>query len=128
MDLLGIIFLSSCSYVRNYCSCSEITTDRYIWEIWIGTEFSRKKIITYSPIIKYDQTTAHIEAIALNTTLITNYHESKKDTEIILPKLNTQYNLTLTEKFNELNTHPNLELKDNFIIFLYLFLFLFIYY
>ena len=31
------------SYVRNYCSYPEITTDRYVWEEWIGTEFSRKK-------------------------------------------------------------------------------------
>ena len=117
------------SYVRNYCSYPEITTDRFVWEIWIGTEFSRKKkIITYSPIIKYDQTTTHIEAIALNSTLITNYYESKKDTEIILPELNTQSNLTLTENFNELNTTPNLELTDNFIIFfIFVFVFVFVY-
>ena len=44
--------------------------------------------------------------------MITNYHESKKDTEIILPELNTTSNLTLTENFNELNTQLNLELKN----------------
>lgn len=44
------------NYVRNYCTRPEISSNRYIWEVWIGNEFSRKeKIITYSPIIKYDQ-------------------------------------------------------------------------
>jgi len=49
-------FWARSSYIRNYCSRPEISENRYIWEVWIGTEFSRKqKIITYSPIIKYDQ-------------------------------------------------------------------------
>jgi len=48
-------FWIRCSYIKNYCSKPEISENRYIWEIWIGFEFSRKKeIITYSPIIKYN--------------------------------------------------------------------------
>ena len=49
-------FWARSSYIRNYCSKPEISEDRYIWEIWIGSDYSRKKkIITYSPSIKYDQ-------------------------------------------------------------------------
>jgi hypothetical protein len=41
------------SYVRNYCARPEISDNRYIWEVWIGNEFSRKKkIITYTIIVK----------------------------------------------------------------------------
>jgi hypothetical protein len=36
------------SYVRNYCSRPEISENRYIWEVWIGNEFSRKKEIITS--------------------------------------------------------------------------------
>ena len=47
-------FWTRSSYVRNYCSRPEISENRYIWEVWIGTEFSRKKeVITFSPLVGY---------------------------------------------------------------------------
>ncbi len=47
-------FWTRSSYVRNYCSRPEISENRYIWEVWTGTEYSRKKQInTWSPIIGY---------------------------------------------------------------------------
>jgi hypothetical protein len=47
-------FWTRSSYVRNYCSRPEVSENRYIWEVWIGTEFSRKKtIITFSPLVGY---------------------------------------------------------------------------
>jgi hypothetical protein len=47
-------FWTRSSYVRNYCSKPEISENRYIWEVWIGTEFSRKKeVITFSPLVGY---------------------------------------------------------------------------
>jgi hypothetical protein len=49
-------FWTRSSYVRNYCSRPEITDNRFIWEVWLGNEFSRKKnIITYSPLIGYNK-------------------------------------------------------------------------
>jgi hypothetical protein len=49
------------SYVHNYCSKPENTPEyikegRYTWEAWLGNEYSNKKekIITYSPIMKYN--------------------------------------------------------------------------
>ena len=42
------------SYIRNYCQKPEISNNRFIWEVWTGKEFSRKKnIITFSPLIGY---------------------------------------------------------------------------
>ena len=47
-------FWTRSSYVRNYCSRPEVSENRYIWEVWIGTEFSRKKtVITFSPLVGY---------------------------------------------------------------------------
>ena len=47
-------FWTRSSYVRNYCSRPEISENRYIWEVWVGTEFSRKKeVITFSPLVGY---------------------------------------------------------------------------
>jgi len=47
-------FWTRSSYVRNYCSRPEISENRYIWEVWIGIEFSRKKeVITFSPLVGY---------------------------------------------------------------------------
>jgi len=47
-------FWTRSSYIRNYCSRPEISENRYIWEVWTGTEYSRKKQInTWSPIIGY---------------------------------------------------------------------------
>ncbi len=44
------------SYVRNYCQKPEISDNRFIWETWVGKEFSRKKnIITFSSLIGYTQ-------------------------------------------------------------------------
>jgi len=50
------------SYVNQYVSKPMISSDRYIWEIWIGNDFSKKKdVITFSPYIKYDGVTTHKE-------------------------------------------------------------------
>ena len=38
-------FWTRSSYIRNYCSRPEISENRYIWEVWTGTEYSRKKQI-----------------------------------------------------------------------------------
>ena len=44
------------NYIKKYCSKPEINPNRFIWEVWIGKEFSTKKhIITYSSIIGYAQ-------------------------------------------------------------------------
>ena len=49
-------FWARSSYIINYCNRPEITNDRYIWEIWIGSQISRKQnVITYSSIIKYNK-------------------------------------------------------------------------
>jgi hypothetical protein len=68
-------FWTRSSYVRNYCTRPEISDNRYIWEVWIGSEFSRKKdIITYSPIIKYDQVTHHHEVWSIHDKMINNHY------------------------------------------------------
>ena len=68
-------FWARSSYVRNYCNKPIISDNRYIWEVWIGNEFSRKqKVITYSPIIKYDQVTHHHEVWALYNNIIGNQY------------------------------------------------------
>jgi hypothetical protein len=62
------------SYVYNYCSRPENTPEyikheRYTWEIWLGTSYSKKqKIITFSPVIKYNTLKINLEA----TDLINN--------------------------------------------------------
>jgi hypothetical protein len=63
------------SYVRNYCSKPIISDNRYIWEVWIGNEFSRKKeIITWSPIIKYDRIQHHHEVWSIHDKIIQNHY------------------------------------------------------
>lgn len=46
------------SYVKKWVPEPTIQKNRYMWEIWIGNGFDflskKKKIITYSPFIKYD--------------------------------------------------------------------------
>ena len=65
-------FWTRSSYVRNYCSRPEVSDNRYIWEVWIGTEFSRKKkIVTFSPIIKYDTVQNQHEVWNLQNKTIT---------------------------------------------------------
>jgi len=78
-------FWARSSYIRNYCSRPEISENRYIWEVWVGSEFSRKKqIITYSPIIKYDQVT--------NTDEVWNIHNRMIKDEYKEPKLENKEN------------------------------------
>jgi hypothetical protein len=63
------------SYVRNYCSKPIISDNRYIWEVWIGNEFSRKKeIITWSPIIKYDRIQHHHEVWSIHDKIIQDHY------------------------------------------------------
>jgi hypothetical protein len=55
-------FWTRANYIKKYCIKPEINENQYIWEIWIGKHFCKKtdEIITYSPILKYDQiTTTH---------------------------------------------------------------------
>ena len=66
-------FWARSSYIRNYCSKPEISENRYIWEVWVGSEFSRKKeIVTYSPIIKYDQVKNNDEVWDIHNRMIKN--------------------------------------------------------
>ena len=66
-------FWTRSSYVRNYCSKPKISDNRYIYEVWLGSEFSRKKdIITYSPIIKYDQIKDSNEVWNIHNRMIKN--------------------------------------------------------
>lgn len=45
------------SYVKKWLPEPVISTDRYMWEIFIGTTYSKKeKVITYSPFLKYERT------------------------------------------------------------------------
>ena len=82
------------SYVRNYCNRPEISDNRYIWEVWIGNEFSRKKeIVTYSPIIKYDTVKHHHEVWHIHDKMIKNHYchllkldESKNSNILDKPK------------------------------------------
>ena len=68
-------FWARSSYVRNYCENPIVSDNRYIWEVWIGNEFSRKKeIITYSPIIKYDRVKQHHEVWAIHDKMIKNHY------------------------------------------------------
>ena len=71
-------FWARSSYIRNYCSKPEISTNRYIWEVWVGNEFSRKKkIITYSPIIKYDQVTSTDEVWNIHNKMVNNDYDKQ---------------------------------------------------
>jgi len=80
-------FLSRSSYIRNYCSRPEISDNRYIWEVWIGNEFSRKKeIITYSPIIKYDQVKEHHEVWSIHDKMVKNHYCHLLNTVYINPE------------------------------------------
>ena len=70
------------SFIRNYCNKPEITDNRYIWEVWIGTEYCRKKkVITYSPIIKYDQVKTHAEVWDVHNRIIQNHYYIADNTE-----------------------------------------------
>jgi hypothetical protein len=72
------------SYIRNYCSKPIISDNRYIWEVWIGNEFSRKKeIMTFSPIIKYDRVTHHHEVWTIHDKMIKNYYPDIKEEPVI---------------------------------------------
>lgn len=73
-------FWTRSSYVRNYCSRPEISENRYIWEVWIGNEFSRKKsIITFSPLIGYTQLQNSNEIWNIDKIKKRNYIESKNN-------------------------------------------------
>lgn len=44
------------SYINQYCIAPKPTNHRYFWETWIGHPSSKKeKIITFSPILKFEQ-------------------------------------------------------------------------
>jgi hypothetical protein len=45
------------SYVKRWLPVPVISDNRYIWEVFIGSYYSKKpKIITYSPLLKYETT------------------------------------------------------------------------
>lgn len=45
------------SYISTYCIEPKLTTNRYIWEIWIGTAYSKKEnVVTYSPFLLFEKT------------------------------------------------------------------------
>ena len=45
------------SYVKKWLPEPVISDDRFMWEIYIGKNYSRKeKVITYSPFLKYERT------------------------------------------------------------------------
>ena len=80
-------FWARSSYVRNYCEKPIVSDNRYIWEVWIGSEFSRKKeIITYSPIIKYDRVKHHHEVWSIHDKMIKNHYCHLLNTVYIDPK------------------------------------------
>ena len=80
-------FWARSSYVRNYCEKPIESDNRYIWEVWIGSEFSRKKeIITYSPIIKYDRVKHHHEVWAIHDKMIKNHYCHLLNSVYIDPK------------------------------------------
>ena len=46
------------NYIRKYCPWPNPTSNRFIWEVWFGGEYSTKKrnhIKTWSPLIGWDQ-------------------------------------------------------------------------
>ena len=88
------------SYVRNYCSRPEISDNRYIWEVWIGNEFSRKKnIITYSPIIKYNQVKSTDEVWTIPENMINNKINNDKVNNDNNDNIKT-LNVSFDEQFN----------------------------
>lgn len=45
------------SYVKKWLPEPVITDDRFVWEVFIGKNYSKKdKVITYSPFLKYQRT------------------------------------------------------------------------
>ena len=101
------------SYVRNYCQKPEISDNRYIWEVWIGKEFSRKKnIITYSPFIGYEQLTKSSEIWQIDTIKKKEYKKEYKN----VAKINTNNNYKILLDNYEL-LQKNYELiKQNYEI------------
>ena len=51
------------SYVKKWVPEPTVSDNRFVWEVWIGNgerRFSKKeKIITYSPLLKYNTITSH---------------------------------------------------------------------
>ena len=82
IDISGIIphvngfifynfFWCRSSYIKTYLKTPIITSDRYMWEYWIGTTYSSKEnIITYSPILKYDKINTNNDAANIMEHLI----------------------------------------------------------
>jgi len=56
-------FWARSSYIKKYMNKPEVSDNRYIWEVYIGSEFSNKKkdIVTFSPILRYNSVTTHPE-------------------------------------------------------------------
>jgi len=82
-------FWARSSYVRNYCERPEISTNRYIWEVWIGNEFSRKrKVVTYSSFIGYDQLYNGNEIWAVHERPKVPFEKSKQKTACSKEKIN----------------------------------------
>jgi len=85
-------FWARSSYIRNFCSKPEISENRYIWEVWIGNEFSRKKnIISFSTLVGYYklQKSNEIWNIALKYKNETKVNETKvNETKVNETKVN----------------------------------------
>lgn len=59
------------SYVFNYWECPTVQDNRFIWELWIGNKYSRKKnIVTFSPIYGYDKI---IDSSQINFNQVSTY-------------------------------------------------------
>ena len=44
------------SYIKKYCQTPVVSSNRFLWEEWIGNPHSKKNIIeTFSPIIGHDK-------------------------------------------------------------------------
>lgn len=53
-------FWTRSSYIKKWVNEPVPTTNRYIWECWIGNECAKKqKVVTYSPLIRYRTINKH---------------------------------------------------------------------
>jgi len=64
-------FWARSSYIKNFCTEPPKSDNRYIYEIWLGNQYSKKQnIITFSPIIGYNTVTTHPEVYHIENNMI----------------------------------------------------------
>jgi hypothetical protein len=100
-------FWARASYIHNYCSKPEntpeyIKDERYTWEMWLGKDYCNKKekVITYSPIIKYNSIYNNEDATYVISIIPFDYDYTNFDNQNIL--FNIEFNKENIETFKKL--------------------------